>query len=256
MSQSPRTSQRTLYLRTDDAGLCVHTNRAIAEIAGAGLPLNVSVMAPGPALMDVVKRLSGRRNVCIGLHVCLNCEWQSSRFGPVSDPATVPELLRSDGTLFAEPHELQARSVPTELMMREPRAQLARLRSVGLQVGYIDTHMGVGWVNGLGDQLELLAKEQGLIYVDRLRCERFDESVYGTAFDAPPSDAASDGPPLLWVKHPRVAAPEAPDLRVEFNPRENVTADRDAEYRALIDPALPDRLRLAGLTLRRFDDAR
>lgn len=74
----------SLITRVDDAGLCESVNDAVLDVAASGLVRNVSIMAAGPALAHLAERLRGRSDLCLGLHVTLNAEWERVRWRPLS----------------------------------------------------------------------------------------------------------------------------------------------------------------------------
>jgi hypothetical protein len=139
-----------LVTRADDAGSSRSANRAIREACVAGLARNVSLMAPCPHIADAAAVLRDLPGVCFGMHVTLNCEWETPRWGPLSPAPSVPSLVEADG------------------MMVEVAAQLAHLRALGFRLSYLDQHMGVGWVCGLGERLSAFAAREGLIDADRV----------------------------------------------------------------------------------------
>ena len=74
----------------------------------------------------------------VGLHVTLTCEWDYLRWSPLS-PA--PSLRASDGT-FHRTVEAAATADPAEAVT-EAHAQADRAAALGLDITYIDPHMGV-----------------------------------------------------------------------------------------------------------------
>src|SRR5262245_50950923 len=91
-----------LITRCDDAGGCESANAAILEAANASAAKNVSIMACGSAFDEAVRLFGGREDVCLGLHVTLNAEWDGPKWGPVAPPEKVPSLL-DPGTPYFTP---------------------------------------------------------------------------------------------------------------------------------------------------------
>lgn len=118
-----------LVTRADDAGMSHSANRAIRETCEQGICRNVSVMAPAPCLADAADCLCDLRGICFGLHVDLNAEWESPRWGTVLPASQVPALIEPDGGFFRNPAQLHERNVPLEQMVAEVKAQLARARA-------------------------------------------------------------------------------------------------------------------------------
>jgi predicted glycoside hydrolase/deacetylase ChbG (UPF0249 family) len=161
MSQSPV----QLITRGDDAGSAHGANRAILEACDAGTLRNVSVMVPGPAFKEAAGMFAGRTDICLGLHVTLNAEWERVRWGPVLPKTEVPSLVDAEGNFTYEPRVLYERGVVLDEIMAEVEAQLARARAYSLRIKYLDEHMGVGGqLPGLETRLAALAEREGLVY--------------------------------------------------------------------------------------------
>jgi predicted glycoside hydrolase/deacetylase ChbG (UPF0249 family) len=119
-------------------------------------------MAPCADLEEAALLLSSRKGVDIGLHVTLNAEWEDYKWGPLSPPEKVPSLVNPDGFFLPLPADLHARGIVVEEAVTEVAAQLARLRSVGLNPVYLDEHCYVGWISDdLVVALEDLARRKG-----------------------------------------------------------------------------------------------
>ena len=159
-----------LVTRADDAGMNTTVNRAIRAAVKQGIVRNISLMAPAPAIEHAAEALADlAAGVDFGLHVCLTCEWQNLRWGPVSDASAVDSLLLPDGRFPYTCEELDARKPDAEQMMREVEAQHARLVALGFPLAYLDEHMGVGRVSPLADRLAAFAADRGLAYDRGLR---------------------------------------------------------------------------------------
>ncbi|MFQ3671245.1 MAG: ChbG/HpnK family deacetylase [Verrucomicrobiia bacterium] len=158
----------TLFLRADDAGLSPGTNRAID--AASSTCLNLGLMPPAPFLLDAIERFQQRSDLCLGLHFTLNSEWPSLRWGPVSPPQSVPSLVQPDGTFYPNPWNLPP-GITYDLndIQRELHAQLDRLRSLGLAIRYLDSHMVVFHTRpDLAEFARHFAAREGLAYPDDL----------------------------------------------------------------------------------------
>lgn len=259
-------SLRPLFTRADDAGSCDAVNLGILDCLATGLVRNVSVMVVGPAFAQIAALLRDRDDVALGLHLTLNAEWPAARWRPVLPADAVPSLVDPDGAFTSSPDLLHRRPASLPEMIAETRAQLARARDVGLRIRYIDTHMGVGWVRGetrdgrwhggLATCLDVVAREQGLLFADPL----------APALACMPSDAApsaeawsrvlalpADGPRTL-VSHPAVAAPGLDALVNAEHPPGSVSSARDAERRAWLVPGLAAQFRHHGWRPARYDE--
>ncbi|GCE50515.1 hypothetical protein EI42_04335 [Thermosporothrix hazakensis] len=162
-----------LITRGDDCGMFRAGNLAIVDAFERGILRNASIMVPAPQFEHAARLLKNRSGLCLGLHVTLTAEWDRPRWGAVSPPETVSSLLDEDQCFFRSSMELFQHGVEPEEVVREVRAQLARARSYGLDIRYLDEHMGIGWVYQqhdpeirwrIMDALRELAQQEGLIW--------------------------------------------------------------------------------------------
>jgi predicted glycoside hydrolase/deacetylase ChbG (UPF0249 family) len=228
---------RKLYVRGDDAGGCLSANLAIERCLDAGVLKNVGVMACGLAFEDAARRLAGRNDACFGMHVCLNSEWDAVKWGPVLPPEQVPNLVDDNGHFLWAPIANHERGLEVEQAMMEVRAQLARLRDAGFEVRYLDEHMGVGWVGGLGEALRDLAREEGLFVADAIPYLP-DADATGDPVSDLLARAAKIETEALVVFHPGLDAADMREYRhVGIEPGQ-VAKERGAETDLLTDPRL------------------
>ncbi len=152
-----------LVTRADDAGLNKTTNRAIRSAVKDGIVRNISLMAPAPAIEDAADTLLDLADgIDFGLHVTLTSEWDAVRWGPVTESANVPGLVRRDGTFHLKVSELDAERPGTDQLMGEVVAQYNRLENLGFTLTYLDEHMLVGSVGALADGMRSFAAAHGL----------------------------------------------------------------------------------------------
>ena len=137
--------------------------------------------------------------------------------------------------------------------MAEIEAQLRRAQEAGLNIGYLDEHMGVGWLGGLRQRLAEFTRHEGLVEAHRF-------SGLPAAPDAPTDwiecfrcrlAVASTGAYVL-ITHPGF---DRDDLRrfhgAGHSPGE-VARQRDAERRGLTDPRLSEILLEHGVELTQY----
>jgi predicted glycoside hydrolase/deacetylase ChbG (UPF0249 family) len=126
-----------LVVQGDDLGMCRAVNEGTELAATEGVLTQTSVMAPTPWFAEGAA-MSKRIGLPVGLHVTLTCEWEFLRWAPLS-PA--PSLRGDDGT-FHRTVEEAATAVPEDAVA-EAHAQADRAVALGLDVTYVDPHMGV-----------------------------------------------------------------------------------------------------------------
>ncbi|MES2464636.1 MAG: ChbG/HpnK family deacetylase [Armatimonadota bacterium] len=245
-----------IAFRADDAGSCESANLAIAEGIGAGTVKNVSVMACGPAIEHAVSLLKDQKHINLGLHVTLNAEWETVKWGPVLPDKHVPSLLEPGTDYFtASPRVLGERGFSLEEAVAEATAQLARARSLGLEIHYLDEHMGVGSLPGLRSALAELCHREGLLQLSTLNLLRLPAADNKDLVERWLSALrnAKDGDYLV-VTHPGRIAPDMESFYERGGVPGAVAQERDAERRALADDSLRAGLAALGMESVRFTD--
>lgn len=153
-----------LVTRGDDSGMCHTANVAVLKAFEEGILRNTSLMVPCPAFEEAAEMFCDLDGLCVGLHACLNAEWDEVRWGPVLPPEVVPSLVDEDGYLFQTTQALHANGPDPDEMMAEIAAQLELARARGLDIVYIDCHMGFSWIADLEERVPRFAEREGLIY--------------------------------------------------------------------------------------------
>lgn len=156
---------RRLVVNADDFGLSALVNDGIAEAVGAGVVTSVSVMVNTPGFDDAMHRvpsLSPRTSV--GLHFNLT----TGR--PVCAAGEVPSLVDGAGRLLslgALVRRALAGRVRADEVRREASAQLARLRSGGVEPTHADSHRHVHALPAIRGGLAAAAASAGVRAVRR-----------------------------------------------------------------------------------------
>ncbi len=164
LSFSSFAQQSQLLIRLDDVGMCHGANRGAEKIFKTGIPISASVMTPCPWFEEAVEIIKKYPNVSVGIHLTLNAEWDNYKWGPVLGQHKVPSLVVDSTGYF--PHNstwFWKDSFQLDEIEREFRAQIQKALDYGLQVDYIDNHMGAGMMTDEQRAVcEKLAKEFGL----------------------------------------------------------------------------------------------
>lgn len=246
----PDSGHITLLIRCDDWGMSHAVNMAAAQVVNSGIPVSASVMFTCPWYQEAVELLKAHPEVSVGIHLTLNAEWKNYRWGPVSGAATVPTLVDSLGFFFPS-RELLFRNNPRlDEIERELRAQIERAVHSGLQIDYIDYHMGAA-VQTLETRaiVEKLASEYRL-GISRYFGEVDVNGVYAAAPDRKRDTliavtrALKPGAINLLVFHIGVDTPELNALQ-DLNSfgLKDMSKHRRAELDALISSQFQDLLR-------------
>ena len=118
--------------------MCRAVNEGVALAVTDGIVTQTSAMAPTPWFAEGAA-MARRIGVTTGLHATLTCEWRYLRWSPLSAGLTV---RRADGTMHATV-DAAAASIAPEEAAGELRAQVSRAQDCGLDLAYVDCHMGI-----------------------------------------------------------------------------------------------------------------
>lgn len=131
---------RVVIIHADDLGMCQAALPALTDLLEVGLVSSAAAMAPCPWFPQVAAFCKAHPDVDMGVHLTINSEWDSCRWGPIStrDPAT--GLLDGDGYFHARVRATEARADP-QAVAAEMRAQLARALEANIDVTHVDAHM-------------------------------------------------------------------------------------------------------------------
>ena len=134
-------TDRVAIIHVDDVGMCQASIAAFAELWSFGLITCGAVMMPCPWSLEAAKFACLHPEADLGVHLTLNSEWETYRWGPVStrDPAT--GLLDEQGCLHRSSAAVQQQADPAAVQ-RELAAQIELARANGIQPTHADTHMG------------------------------------------------------------------------------------------------------------------
>src|SRR5262245_48737176 len=133
-------SAKLLMIHADDLGMSHSEN--LASIAGfeKGVMKSGSIMVPCPWFREIAAYSVAHSQVDLCLHLTLNSEWKSYKWGPVLPPTDVPSLVDSEGHLPDNLRDLVTRA-KVEEVEKELRAQVERARQFGIVPTHFDTHM-------------------------------------------------------------------------------------------------------------------
>ena len=131
---------KLLILHADDVGMSHSVNRASFEALEKGWITSASILVPAPWFAEVATWARAHPDADLGIHLALNSEWTTLRWGPISGRSEVPSLLAPDGYLPLLTDGV-ARTNPREVE-RELRAQIELARRSGVNITHLDSHMG------------------------------------------------------------------------------------------------------------------
>jgi len=131
---------KLLILHADDIGVAHSENAATFDALDKGAINSGSIMMPTPWVTEVAAYMKAHPNADLGLHLTLNSEWTSYRWGGIAPSDKVPSLYRPDGTFSSSTDTLAMRAKPDEVE-RELRAQIDRAYALGIRPTHVDSHM-------------------------------------------------------------------------------------------------------------------
>ncbi len=132
---------RVVIIHTDDIGMCQCTLPAYEGLLDIGLISSASAMVPCPWFLETARFCQEHSGVDMGVHLTLNAEWETYRWGPISTRDVRSGMLDEQGYFFANPEETVQRADPIAVAI-ELRAQLERALAAGIDATHLDSHMG------------------------------------------------------------------------------------------------------------------
>ncbi|MBC8193098.1 MAG: ChbG/HpnK family deacetylase [Candidatus Marinimicrobia bacterium] len=231
-------------IRLDDMGMCHSVNMAIEQVAETGMPFSTSVMFACPWYEEAVEILKQHPQVSVGIHLTLNAEWAGYRWGPILGPEVVPSLVDSVGTFFPSRTKLFENNPDVGEITRELRAQIDRAMDTGLNIDYVDYHMGAAVQTlELREIVEGLAAEYGLAmsgYFGEIYSNITYATEIGSKSDSLLAHVSELGEGLhMQVVHVGLDAPEMQAMQDlnEFGLKE-MSRHRQDELKAVLNPEL------------------
>ena len=138
-------------------------NLGVARVAATGMPFSVSVLFACPWYQEAVEILRKNPHVTVGVHLALNSEWRGYRWGPVLGKDGVPSLVDSVGYFRPSNDEFLESTYDLGEVERELSAQVERALASGLEITYVDAHMGTAVATPqLREVVERVAAKHGL----------------------------------------------------------------------------------------------
>jgi predicted glycoside hydrolase/deacetylase ChbG (UPF0249 family) len=132
---------RRLVLHADDFGMTHSVNRAIAQAFESHWITSASILVPAPWFPEVAKFAHDHPDADLGIHLALNSEWTSLRWGPIAPRDRVRSLLDDHGYFPLLETDVANRALVPEVET-ELVAQIEMARAAGIPISHFDSHMG------------------------------------------------------------------------------------------------------------------
>ena len=255
-----------IFIRVDDLGYTHASNTALRQLAEKGVVTDASLMAVGPWFTEAVQVARAYPSVSIGLHLAITSEWRSLRWGPILGAERVPTLVSADGSFYKNYWTRNLRDLPADARAirtdqlpsiqdvdAEIRAQVAFARRQGLQLDYLDCHMGATCLPPirsamirLAEELCLPIPEHGWMGDQEVGFQPTESAVTNISNFTKLLDSLRPGLYRI-VAHPAVNTEE---LRaVDSLDGESEARKRQAELDALLSPEIAAVIRRRGIQL-------
>ena|SRR6267154_790001 len=134
-------NSRLLIIHADDFGMSHSVNRAIIEALENRWVTSASILVPCPWFPEVARWAQAHPDADLGIHLALNSEWTTLRWGPVSPQPRNSSLLDADGYLPLTTEYVASHAKISDVET-ETHAQVDKAKAAGIILTHLDTHMG------------------------------------------------------------------------------------------------------------------
>jgi predicted glycoside hydrolase/deacetylase ChbG (UPF0249 family) len=132
---------RVVILHADDIGMCHASVSAFADLVDFGLISSGATMVPCPWFPAAAALCRANPHIDMGVHLTLNSEWETYRWGPVSTRDRASGLIDEEGYFYRRQPPVQEYADPATVAV-EIAAQFQRAQQAGIDITHVDTHMG------------------------------------------------------------------------------------------------------------------
>ena len=254
-------NNKILLIRCDDIGMNHSVNQALEELAKTKILISASIMFTCPWYQEAVEILKKNHQITAGIHLVLNAEWKNYRWGPVAGMNVVPSLVDSAGYFFPSRAALYENNPKLDDIEKELRAQVERGVHSGLDIKYLDYHMGTAVDKPEYRKfVESLAKEYNL-GISRYFNEDDLDNMYSKPINSKADslymtlDSIETGKINLLVCHIGKDNPEMQAL-IDLNSfgLQDMSKHRQAELNALLNPKFLKVIKRNSIKLINYDE--
>lgn len=256
--------QLYLIVRADDCGSNQSVNKSVLDVYNSkvGMMRNVSLMANGFAIEDAARMFAevNTEELCFGVHLTLNAEWDRVRWGAVSSKNEVPSLYDKEGFLHQTPLAFEEAGVSIDEVFLEMDKQLEKLRTLGFNIIYADEHMAFGnHLTGYEERFARWCEKSGVINW-RNCLQRIPPLSEGETHDDIVDQTIKRLEQLnsgiyTLVTHPAYESEEMNQLGTENNSGEAISFERNNDRLMLKSKKLLEYCRRRNIRCIRYDEA-
>ncbi len=134
-------NDRIVIIHADDIGMCQSSVQAFADLWNSGMVTSGTLMTPCAWFPAAAQMCRENPEMDMGVHVTLNAEWTSYRWGPVSTRDQASGLMDADGYFPQSRADVYQNANPLAVAV-EVHAQAAQAFAAGVDVSHVDSHMG------------------------------------------------------------------------------------------------------------------
>ncbi len=250
-----------LIVEGDDFGMCHAVNEAVIKCFKEGIMTQTSLLVPPPWFTESAHLCKENPEMQVGVHLDLCAEWYPYRWRPVLPISKVPTLVDRDGYFYRTNQEFLEVKPKVDEAEKELRAQVQLALDKGINVTYLDTHMGTASimlemkkaVEKISREFKIplsgdLGKKFGIQWAGSIESVSEDWTRQRDPNDRPKAllDVVKGLKPGLWmtILHPGLDTSEM--RAMDFSP---VASQRQGNTDALTNPEVKEMIKQKGIQL-------
>ena len=181
------------------------------------------------------------------------CRWGALRH---RDTDEVPALVDGQGHLVRQTGDAHEQGATVEQILAEVAAQLAKARDAGLNIEYLDTHMGFSWIDGVSGALAELCAREGLVYANGCGgLQRLPKSDAECPVAAVAEGIAGlESGDAILVTHSAYDDHEMREVHLVGQAPGEIAAERELDRRMFTDERVLEAVRDRGVELIRYTE--
>lgn len=135
---------KVVVVHADDVGVTQSSIDAYLELLDFGTISSGSTMVPCPWFPKVAQIFRENPQLDLGLHLTLNCEYETYRWRPVSNQIEQSGLIDEYG-YFKQNKQNVMETGQASAVAEEIEAQIAMAKKLGVSPTHVDSHSGTLW---------------------------------------------------------------------------------------------------------------